>query len=491
MSMIRVSDLTFAYPGSYDTIFEHASFQLDTDWKLGFTGRNGRGKTTFLNLLLGNYEYSGTITTDAAFDYFPYPVADGTAMTLDVLAEICPGAEEWELMRELGLLEADCGILYRPFETLSNGERTKALLAALFCNEGRFLLIDEPTNHLDSHGRRAVAEYLRRKRGFLLVSHDRAFLDGCVDHILSINKANIEVQSGNFSSWWENRQRQDAWELAENDRLRREIGRLRAASARTAVWSDKVERTKNQKTGGLRPDKGYIGHKAAKMMQRSKSIESRRQQAVEETAGLLRNVERADSLKLSPLTFHSRRLAELRETAVVYDGRAVCGPLDLEIGRGERIALEGPNGCGKSSLLKLLAGERVPHTGRGEVPGQLVLSVVPQETDWLRGDLREFIRAGGVDETLFLAVLRKLDLDRVQFGKDLADWSGGQKKKALLARSLCQQAHLYLWDEPLNFIDVYSRMQIEELLLAFRPSMVFVEHDAAFRRRIATRTVGL
>lgn len=227
MSMIRVDDLTFAYPGGYDDIYDHVSFQFDTDWRLGFLGRNGRGKTTFLRLLLGQYPYGGSISNPLSCVYFPYEVPDPARMTLEVLCEACPAAEEWEFLRETGVLGVDAGALYRPFSTLSNGERTKCLLAALFCGEDRYLLIDEPTNHLDTAGRRAVASYLRKKKGFLLVSHDRDFLDGCVDHILALNRSGVEVQSGNFSSWWENKARRDAFEQAANERLQKEAGRLR------------------------------------------------------------------------------------------------------------------------------------------------------------------------------------------------------------------------------------------------------------------------
>ena len=241
MSTIQVKNLTFAYEGSYDNIFEDVSFQIDTDWKLGFIGRNGRGKTTFLNLLLGKYPYSGSISTGVEFAYFPYPVADMHADTLDVLHEVCPTAEDWEFMRELSLLDVEADVLYRPFSTLSNGEQTKALLAALFLGEHKFLLIDEPTNHLDAAARRTVGDYLCSKKGFILVSHDRALLDRAVDHILSINRTNIEIQQGNFSTWWENKQMQDNFELAENAKLQKEIGRLQDAARRSANWSDKVE----------------------------------------------------------------------------------------------------------------------------------------------------------------------------------------------------------------------------------------------------------
>ena len=110
--------------------------------------------------------------------------------------------------------------MYRPFKTLSNGEQTKVLLTALFLNEGQFLLIDEPTNNLDTDARKIVSDY-QKEKGFILISHDRIFLDGCVDHILSINRANIEVQSGNYSSWKLNFNRQQEHEQATNDRLQK------------------------------------------------------------------------------------------------------------------------------------------------------------------------------------------------------------------------------------------------------------------------------
>ena len=104
MSMIKIEDLSFSYPSSSDPVFEHVSFQIDTDWKLGFTGRNGRGKTTFLNLLLGNYEYSGRILSSVEFDYFPYPVRDKNRLTVEILEEVCPDAAEWQIVRELSRL---------------------------------------------------------------------------------------------------------------------------------------------------------------------------------------------------------------------------------------------------------------------------------------------------------------------------------------------------------------------------------------------------
>lgn len=210
MSLINISNLTFGYDGSPENIFENVSFQIDTDWKLGFTGRNGRGKTTFLNLLMNKYEYSGTISGGVSFEYFPYNVTDPDSFVIDVIHEISPNVQDWEISRELSLLQVSDELLYRPFSTLSKGEQTKVMLAALFLKENSFLLIDEPTNHLDTLGRKTLSIYLNKKHGFILVSHDRYLLDNCIDHILVINKTSIEVQKGNFSSWWQNKEMQTA-----------------------------------------------------------------------------------------------------------------------------------------------------------------------------------------------------------------------------------------------------------------------------------------
>ncbi|EEG72937.1 ABC transporter, ATP-binding protein [[Clostridium] hylemonae DSM 15053] len=490
--MINVTDLSFAYESSYDNIFEHVSFQIDTDWKLGFIGRNGRGKTTFLKLLLGKYEYDGTISASVEFEYFPYEVKDAGRMTVEIVQEMKPQAQVWEIMRELNLMEVAEDVLYREFDTLSHGERTKVMLAALFLGSGRFLLIDEPTNHLDTKARAEVAAYLNRKKGFILVSHDRHFLDACVDHILSINKMDIEVQKGNFTTWYTGKEARDRMEAAQNEKLRSEIKRLTKAARQSENWSDKVEKTKKgERVAGLRPDRGAIGHKAAKMMKRSKVLEKRQHMALEEKSKLLKNIDFAETLRLEPLAYHAHRLAELQDVAVRYGEREVCRGVSFEICRGDRICLSGRNGCGKSSILKLLLGEDIPHTGQMQTGSGIKISYVPQDTSHLRGTLKELASEYAIEESLFKMMLRKLDLERVQFEKDIADYSAGQKKKVLLAKSLCEQAHLYVWDEPLNYIDVLSRLQIEELIQNAGPTMIFVEHDEAFREKIATKVCQL
>ena len=495
MSMIKVQNLTFSYPSSFDNIFDNTSFQIDTDWKLGFVGRNGRGKTTFLNLLLGKYEYQGKIISSVKFDYFPYSVSDKAVFTGEVLREICPMAEEWELIKELSYLEVDDDVLWRPFETLSNGEQTKVLLAALFLNRERFLLIDEPTNHLDARARDIVSAYLKKKKGFILVSHDRAFLDTCIDHILVINKTNIEVQKGNFSSWNENRNRQEQFEHTKNERLKKQIHQLEQSAKRAAAHSDKINSTKIgfnpakvEKSLTRRPS---IAKKAGKLMNRAKSMENRIEKSIAEKNQLLKNVEEISSLKLSPLKYHSNQLITFQNVTLRYSGNVIFKDISFTVNQGDRIAVDGKNGSGKSSLLKLLMGYDIVHTGEIIKGSCLIISYVSQDTSHLKGSLSDFAKKNQINESLFKTILRKMDFERIQFEKSIEEFSGGQKKKVLLAKSLCEHAHLYVWDEPLNFIDIYSRMQIEQLIKEFSPTMIFVEHDKTFRNEIATKIIRL
>jgi len=517
MAQINVTNLTFGYDGSFDYIFENVSFSVDTDWKLGFIGRNGKGKTTFLNLLLGKYEYTGSISTSVVFDYFPYKVAsEDLGKTADDLMDIWkPGVESWRVMCELPQLSLDPEILYRPFSTLSFGERTKVMLAVLFSGENDFLLIDEPTNHLDMASREIVKGYLAGKKGFILVSHDRDLLDACIDHVLVLNRATIEVQKGNFSSWWENKQRADAFSKAENEKHLNEIRKLKTAADRAARWADKNEGTKI----GFDPVKehdrsisarAYIGAKTKKMQRRVKSFENRIGREIEEKEGLLKDLEEPVDLKIMPLRHHKQRLVECREFSLKYKKGAdyVFENLTFEVAQGERVFICGENGSGKSSLINAIL-EKVSHAGHDyagrnhteqsefvtsgalNVAAGLIISYINQDTSHLKGSLRTHAVRNGLDYTLFLSLLRQLDMERVQFDKNMEEYSDGQKKKVLIASSLLTPAHLYIWDEPLNYIDVFSRIQIEALIERYKPTMLIVEHDVRFREKLAMKEVRL
>lgn len=526
MAQIQVIDLTFGYENGIENVFENVTFSIDTNWKLGLIGRNGKGKTTFLNLLLRKYEYQGTIHTNVICDYFPYTVTEDmlSQMASELLVVWKPGCEEWRVICELDKLGVDAEVLYRPFGSLSYGERTKVMLAVLFSAENDFLLIDEPTNHLDMEARGVIKQYLSGKKSYILVSHDRNLLDACIDHVLVLNRKTIEVQAGNFSSWWNNKQRADQFAQAENEKHLSEIRSLKKAADRVGRWAEKNERTKIGFDPTKEPDRcistrAYIGAKTKKLQSQVKNFEKRIGREIQEKEGLLQDIEKPADLRLCPMSYHKERLIIAKDLSLTYPGRdsVVIQGLNMEIKRGERVFLHGANGCGKSTLLKAIL-ERVESSveldnatapeqpklltpgqasaiqtiaGQLEVGSGLKISYINQDTSRLRGTLHEYCEENNYNESLLLALLRQLDMERRQFAMQMENYSEGQKKKVLIASSLLTAAHIYIWDEPLNYIDVFSRAQIESMLLTYQPTMLVVDHDVTFREKIATRVVEL
>lgn len=530
MSQISIQNLSFTYPGSHLPVFQGLDLSLDTRWRLGLVGRNGRGKTTLLRLLAGELAPDGgsVLSCPVTTQLFPFPPGDTSRTALEVAREavapfrrleegmetaLAEGTlealfrygemqEQYQnaggyvidelVQREAAKLEVREDALARPFETLSPGERVKLLLAALLLRPGGFLLIDEPTSHLDSHGRQVVGRYLAQGgKGFLLVSHDRDFLDAATDHTLALDRKGAEVIHGSYSTWEEEKDRRDARELARRQKLEKEAGRLAEAARRAGGWSDALEATKKgvgqDSASGLRPDRGHIGAKSARMAKRAKAIEARRQEALEEKQGLLRELEGQEELKLHLLPARRRILLRADRLSADYGSGPVFPPVSFQLEPGERLALTGPNGCGKSTLLGLLLGRDIPYTGELWTAGELVVSHLPQDCSGLSGSLEDYAQAQGVDGDMMRAILRKLGFPRELLGQPMEGYSQGQKKKAALAGSLAKPAHVFLWDEPLNYVDLLSRRQLEELLLAQDATMVLVEHDARFVRGVATK----
>ena len=493
MALLQFQNVSFAYDGSYDDVFIDVSFQVDTRWRLGLIARNGRGKTTLLRIMAGELAAHGKIIMPLRPVLFPFSVDDVHQTASEVMLQLAQDEPPWRVMAEANQLELDPGLLARPFTTLSQGEQTRLQLAALFAREDSFPLIDEPTNHLDLQGRETVAGYLSNKPGFLLVSHDRSFLNRCITHTLSINRSSVVVQHGNYDSWEREFERKNQTEAAHNERLKKEIHRLKASARKQAEFSNKAEKEKFHvhESDVAAVDRGYMGARSAALMKRSLATRAKIERDIADRQTLLQDAEQVGTLKLHPLAHPKNRLVEVRDASVRYENRIVCKNITFTVDRGECVALSGPNGCGKSSILKTICGISGALHGELHMSGNLRISYVPQSSGHLRGSLDAFIAETAADETLFKAILRNMDFGRQQFDKDIAQYSEGQKKKLLLARSLCESAHLYVWDEPLNYIDVFSRVQLETLLLTFRPTLLIVEHDRAFLDRISTQIIPL
>ena len=184
-------------------------------------------------------------------------------------------------------------------------------------------------------------------------------------------------------------------------------------------------------------------------------------------------------------------LIEVKNLSIFYGEKKIFEGLNFSVENGDRVAICGQNGSGKTSLLKFILGEDIKYSGSIYKSGRLKISYISQKYDWLCGTLVDFAKENNIDQTRFLTMLIKLGFSRNLFDANLQDFSEGQKKKVLIAKSLCEEANLYVWDEPLNYIDVISRIQIEELLKDANITLIFVEHDNAFVRNIATKRVQI
>lgn len=266
--------------------------------------------------------------------------------------------------------------------------------------------------------------------------------------------------------------RKDRFEIDQNEKLKKDIKRLREAAAQSKIWSDKIENTKNGvKVSGIKPDKGHIGRQSAKMMKRSKNLEKRQNKAVEIKQNLLKDVETAEKLKLLslPFTYTDSSVIAISRLSAYYGKKHILDHAGFELNQGEVTVLDGRNGSGKSTLLRMLAEPDqvcscINCKGTIKMARNLKISYVEQDISFVRGALNKWIRARDVDEALCKAILRKLDFPRELFEMDMKNYSNGQKKKVLIAVSLSKPTHVYIWDEPLNYIDVISRMQIEEMI---------------------------
>lgn len=485
MGLISIRDLKFGYDGSDELLFDGVSVGIDSKWKLALAGRNGRGKTTFFKLLQGQLQHEGVISGVPQLVTFPC-----NEINLD---------EEWKIRKELNLMKTDPDIVYRPIETLSGGERTKLMLASLFVDEDNYPLIDEPTNHLDSEGREALASYLASKDGFMIISHDRHFLDMCTDHTLMITKSGVELTSSVFSVWWDNNEKRLAGEENRNEQLRKEMSKIESAMKLNESWSSKAERSKNRAHASHKVQedhfrRAYEGKKASKLMSLAKNLQNRNERKMEETKGLLKDLEKSEQLKISGSTHHNKTPIVIKDLVLKRCGLEVTTPLSLTVEQGDKIRIEGPNGCGKSTLLKYIAGEEKDEiTGVGDVyiaPG-LKLSFVSQDTERLQGKVNDIAAARGCDKTQLSTILVKMGLSKDLLYSDISTFSLGQKKFVAIALSLCEKADIFIWDEPLNFMDIYLREEIKRLVKNSDITLLFVEHDEAFSQEVADRSVVL
>jgi len=523
MATILFDSVHFHYEDPYVRVFEGLTLSIDTAWRTALIGPNGRGKTTLLNLIRSVLRpVRGRVEVPVEATYFPTAPADPAAATRDVVKDAIAPFRSWEprmeelarsgedaslrawgelhdayaraggydvdarIEAEFARMGMDLSLLARSFASLSGGEQTRALIAALFLRRDAFPLIDEPTNHLDMDGRAVLGAYLAAKPGFIVVSHDRAFLDGCANHVVSLNRSDARVSRGTYSQWRAAMDLEEEFERRRNEHLEREIDYLERAARKRRTWSGRAER---KKIGAY--DKGYWSARAAEQMKRARAIERRMERKIEEKKGLLRNVEKERALKIEGERKAPDVILAANDLVVRRGGRLVLDGVSLTVRRGDRVAVVGPNGCGKTTLLDVVAGQIAPERGTVSLDAHLVVARSYQVPRWTSGLLRDRLDRERIDETRFRNIMAAFGVAGEIFDRPLETFSEGERKKIDLCRSFLAPAHLVIWDEPLNYLDVASREGIERVVLERAPTMLFVEHDRYFVERVATDVLRL
>ena len=500
MSNIRISNLSFRYDDSSENIFNNLNLNLDSTWKLGLVGRNGRGKTTFLNLLRGKLHGLGDIQTRLNFSYYPIKIADPANITLYELQKQA-NFEEWELDRELNLMNVNPDLLWQPFNTLSGGEQTKVLLALSFTNKDSFALIDEPTNHLDEDSRQEISNYLgKHEKGYIVVSHDRDFLNQVTDHILAIENTEIHLYQGNFATYEDTKQKRDEFNRERNQKLKGEINELHQQKEQFYHWAQKVEARKNigrkyqhVLNRRTRLNKGAIGHAAAKMMKKSINARDRMDHKIQAKQGLMTNIEDIPELSMNFKANYHSTLLEIQHLDLQIDGKSLFKGLNLGVKNHGVVSLEGRNGSGKSTFLKMLLDKAptVKYQGKYELADGLSISYLPQDFTEYKGTLHNFAYEHKISYEELLNNLKKMGFPRASFATPIEEMSMGQQKRVALAKSLVEPADLYLWDEPANYLDVFNQDQLIELLKKIKPAMLLIEHDEYFIEQVADQRARL
>jgi lincosamide and streptogramin A transport system ATP-binding/permease protein len=521
MQEIKINNLEFYYTTPYKEIFENLNLSINKSWKTGLIGKNGRGKTTLLNLLLNELEPNkGKITNNSNLIYFPFRTQKYETVFDYIKQNIAP-YKEWESKMEHclqnpteenlkkydkilerymfnngykinGIIEREIQeiglkkeILDKSMCNLSGGEITKINIVILFQKKEKFPLIDEPTNHLDMEGREILASYLGKKEGFIMVSHDRYFLDLACDHIISLNKNSIDVKNTDFSGWEKSHTIKLKEENSKDYKIKKEIKSLKKQADQQSKWS--ISREKD-KQGSY--DKGAVGASAAKLMKKSILAKRNVNNKISEKQKLLKDKEKEYSLKFRISEKTPENIMEIRNLNISYDKQCILENINLDIKKGDKIAITGKNGSGKTSIIRAIL-KKINYKGFIHYPSFLRINHLKQIPEWQDGLLKDRVSEKGYDYEEFRNLLGSLNIRDGILEKDISDYSEGEKKKVELAKSLIEEYDLYIWDEPLNYIDMQTRKIIEEAILKYNPTILFIEHDRYFVENIATEIIKL
>ncbi|MEI4261916.1 ABC-F family ATP-binding cassette domain-containing protein [Roseovarius sp. D0-M9] len=476
--LLQLSDISLTFGG--DPVFDDLSLVVQPGDRVALVGRNGSGKSTLMKVMAGLVEAdAGTrvIAPAASVGYMEQdPDMAGFATLGDFAASQLDPAETYRVEMAGEGLKFDPA---RPVETASGGERRRAALAKLMAEAPELMLLDEPTNHLDIEAIAWLENTLKETRtGFVLISHDRAFLRELTRATLWIDRGMVRRQEKGFTHFEEWRDK--VWE--DEDQSRHKLNRKIKAEARWAVEGISARRKRNQ--GRVR---------ALQDLRAERSSQIKRQGAA------------AMALEAGPKS--GKKVIEAEGISKAYDGKVILSDFSLRVLRGDRIALVGPNGVGKTTLLNMLLGTEAPDSGTVSLGTNLMPAVFDQARAQLDPDMSlwdsltgdpDMRVSGKADQILVrgsprhvIGYLKEFLFDESQARAPVRSLSGGEKARLLLAKLMARESNLLVLDEPTNDLDIETLDLLQELLDDYDGTIILVSHDRDFLDRIATTTIAM
>ncbi|AUC55318.1 elongation factor 3 [Sagittula sp. P11] len=476
--LLQLSDVSLTFGG--EPVFDALSLNVQPGDRVALVGRNGSGKSTLLKVMAGLVEPDRgerVVPVGTSVGYMEQdPDLSGFETLGDFAASTLQASEMYRVERASEGLKFDPD---RPVATASGGERRRAALAKLMAEEPELMLLDEPTNHLDIEAIQWLEDELKAtRRAFVLISHDRRFLTELTRATLWIDRGAVRRQEQGFAAFetW----RDKIWE--EEDTARHKLDRKIKSEARWAVEGISARRTRN--------------------MGRVRRLQDMR---AERSGQIRRQGTAAMDLASGPKS--GRKVIEAAGVSHAFGDKAIVKGFDLKVQRGDRVAFVGPNGVGKTTLIRILMGEIVPDEGTVTLGTNLVPAVFdqtrsqldPEKSLWdsLTTD-KDMRVSGSSDQVMVRGVpkhvvgyLKEFLFDERQARAKVASLSGGEKARLLLAKLMARESNLLVLDEPTNDLDVETLDLLQEILDDYDGTVILISHDRDFLDRVATTTVAM
>jgi ATP-binding cassette subfamily F protein 3 len=532
MEHVRGENIAFRYNGQTENLLEKVSFSLDDSGQIGLVGDNGSGKTTLLEIIRGRLKISsgklhkGRETT---VGYLPQEVRlkeksivrDYLWQALDSLYSLRKKAEETEessaeyadIIAEyykqgggqfdihIKKILAGFGIgedrFKAPVSKLSGGEKTKIAMARILLRRPDIMLLDEPTNHLEIASLEWLEQHLRSgSTPYIVISHDRRFLDNCVDEIWELHDRTLKVYAGSYSFYQQERELSIKRQFHEYEKQQAKIKQLRKAAGQRRQEASKIEKFKlsrsvTKKGGICKRDEGSgrSGADSAGKMRSAKAVEKRIQMMIEKDSVEKPSLERKRKITFETSTLKNRIVLRIKKLGRRFGRRAIFKDINLSVLNKARIGVIGCNGSGKSTFLNIITGNLKATSGTFQWAPRAKIGYFSQEHETLdlsKSILDEVLQGKSEDQTRARTILGRLNIRRDKVYQKIDSLSLGERSKVALAKILFSDVNVLVLDEPTNHIELLAREAFENALEDYGGTVIIASHDRYLLDRVAT-----